>query len=394
MKIKHILFYSIIFLILIAIGLITIFEFNTSLSIKNIVSLNTKNTTLEELSQIESCNQRESINGLDRAIDGHLKKLYQYQEVCNSFVTDELMIFIDMPKDDVIATERALKLSEILKEFSNFNIKPIIIVEPVTDWGLIDFEEFDNGFYDNWIKTFFTVLKSTGIISEMTGLWVPFPEANLPYWNRSNATPEQFGLVVNRYLRLLKEIFPNARGSILLNSATYESTDFNWENGEYISLSSYVSLIDKSLIESFGIQGFPWRNSAQEKKEITIYNAFEFINPPIAIEAAKILGVKKVWINTGTFSSKYTLEPSSTVFIQPITRKEILNDILKQAILIKKEGFEVSINLFAQDKSNTEESTNWSYFSSHLSKDPNIFILKEFIQNLNKNSIKLTLFDL
>lgn len=392
MKLGITIFYTIIFLGLSAFGFALIVLYSTSMSISELIAEVTPSVQVDQ--PISKCNDKVTIDNLNASIDSHIEKLNEYQAVCNSFVSNELMIFMDMPKDTKIAKSKADELTKTLKEFNSYGIKPIVIVEPVTEWGLIDFEEFDSGFYDSWIEDFFKQLKANEVTKEMIGTWVPFPEANLPYWNRANATPQQFSSVVNKYLRILKKYYPDAKGSVLLNSATYESTDFNWENGEYVSLKPYVENLDKTLVNSFGIQGFPWRSPATQKEARTIYDANEFINPPLVTEAANILGTNEVWINTGSFSSKYTLDSNSIVFVDPSTRKSIMNSITAQALKLKAQGFNIKINLFSEDKSSTEEATNWSYWGNYNDlEDPNIYIFKDFVKKLNENNIELSLFD-
>jgi len=285
------------------------------------------------------------------------------------------------------AQKKAKEMSIKLKEFNKYKVQPIVIVEPVTQWGLIDFTEFDSGFYDSWIKTYFLTLQKEGITDQMMGTWVPFPEANLPYWNHASATPADFSRIVNKYLKFLKTYFPEAKGSILLNSATYETDDFDWANGEYVSLSQYVSGLDKKYIDSFGIQGFPWSPPATSKDAAAIFNAREFLNEDLISEAADLLGTKNIWINTGTFSRKYTLDPEQTITITPEVRLDVLNSILSQAVKLKQKKNNVSINIFAEDKSETAEATDWSYQGIYK----NVFV--NFAARANSENIILTIFD-
>lgn len=392
MKQKTLIIYSIIFFALLLFGFALIIQFSTSMSLADFVSqlLPQQKVSISTT----KCTATDAIAGIANSSEVHLKKLNEYQAVCNSFVTDTMMVFMDMPKDDILADTKAHDLAVVLKEFATYKVKPLIIVEPVTEWGLIDFEEFDTGFYDGWIDRFAAQLKAGGVTDDMIGTWVPFPEANLPYWNRANATPQQFASVVNRYLRIIKNHFPTVQGSVLLNSATYESSDFNWENGEYVSLVPYVTGLDNTLVQSFGIQGFPWRTDATSKTVKTIYDAQEFINPTLAIEAANALGTKDIWVNTGTFSSKFTLDATTVVFIDSATRRTIMDSILKQLETLKNQGFNVSVNLFAEDKSNTDEATNWSYWGNYQNyDDPNIYVFKDFVKELQDKSINLWLFD-
>jgi len=340
------------------------------------------------------CSDRSPIKNLNESSDSRLIQLEKYQKVCRSEVTRTIMIFTDMPKDKIIAHKKAEQMAKDLKLFSQYGISPLVIVEPVTAWGLIDFKEFRSGFYDSFIEAYFQFLKKEGVTDSQMGTWVPFPEANLPLWNHVNATPYDYSAIVNRYLRILKKYFPQARGSILLNSATYENDDFNWVSGEYVSLRPYLVDLDKELIDSFGVQGFPWAPPKTARDKTAVLNAQEFLTESIIDEAAQILGVKKIWINTGTFGAKYTLDPEKTIYITPDVRLDILNEILSQAVKLKHKGYEVTVNLFVQDKSRKEEATDWSYLRESFSgSEETEIIFREFVAKANREGINISLFD-
>lgn len=341
---------------------------------------------------LETCSTQKKIHGLNFSNSPYIQKLHMYQELCDSFVTDRFMVFTDMPKDDIVAKQNAANIASTLVEFSYYGITPLVIVEPVTEWGLIDFEEFKSGFYNSWIRTYFAELKRLGITDSQMGIWVPFPEANLPYWNHANANPEDFAIIVNTYLSIMKEYFPEAKGSILLNSATYATDDFDWANGEYLSLLPYVNGLNASLIDSFGLQGFPWSPPAGREGS-GIYNAREFLNSKLVIEAAQKLGVKEVWLNTGTYRAKYTSIPEDTVTISASMRKDILARITSEAEVIQKAGYTVWINIFSEDKSNTVEATDWSYISKVGETSQHGAIFTEAVLQFNSKGIKVSLFD-
>lgn len=341
---------------------------------------------------LEACSSKQKIHGLGFSNNVHIEKLDIYQELCSSFVTNRLMLFTDMPKDDNIARENAATMARTLTEFAYYEITPLVVVEPVTHWGLIDFEEFKSGFYNDWIRTYFAELKKLGVTDQQMGIWVPFPEANLPYWNHANANPEDFAIIVNTYLSILKEYFPEAKGSILLNSATYATDDFNWINGEYLSLLPYIDGVNPSLIDSFGIQGFPWSPPAGQEGS-GIYNAREFLNHKLVIEAAQELGVREVWLNTGTYRKKYTSIPEDTVTISASMRKDILTRIIAEAEVIQNAGYTVWVNIFSEDKSNTVEATDWSYMSKGNEITQHGAIFTEAILQFNNKGINVSLFD-
>jgi len=352
--------------------------------------LYSKNNSIQIVSSNTRCSDLPTINHLSDSGNTQLAKLEQYQAICNSFVSDTMMVFTGMPKDDSVAAEEAGKMAETLKEFSDYGIRPVVIAEPITDWGLIDYEEFRSGFYDGWLRTYFRTLQESGVTDQEMGTWVPFPEPNLPYWNHANATPDDFAAIVNDYLGIMKTYFPGAKGSVLLNSATYETDDFDWKSGEYLDLSPYVAGLKKEYIDSFGIQGFPWIAPAGESGEIT--DAGEFINYRLAVDAAKNLGVKKIWVNTGTFSRRYTDDERKMVYVNAPQRAAIFDSILSEILKIKNNGYSVSVNVFAEDKSKTEEACDWSYLSAN-NEEADRIVFRNFLNELYQNEVGVSVFN-
>jgi hypothetical protein len=238
---------------------------------------------------------------------------------------------------------------------------------------------------------YFKMLKADGVTDAMMGTWVPFPESNVPGWNNVGTEPHDFALCVNKYLSLLKQYFPGAKGSILLSATTYEPDDINWENGNYISLSPYVDALDRSLVTSVGIEGFPWMSNAQQAKR-TIFKASEFLQPDLAIGMAQVLRTRDIWVNTGTFASKYTNDPTKTVYLSITERKALLDDILQTVVNMRdyqENQYRVSINLFSEDKSNTTEATDWSYFQNSESES----IIKDFLSKADTAGIPVSISD-
>jgi hypothetical protein len=339
------------------------------------------------------CSDQPKVAGLSGAHDPQLRKLAQYQEACNSLVAPSVMLFTNMPKDAVVAKQDADKMAETLKEFSRYGITPIVVVEPVSDWGLVDFKEFGDGLYDPWVTVYFQELHKQGITDDQMGTWVPFPEANLPYWNHQNTQPQDFARNVNRYVGIMKQNFPHAKASILLNSATYPTDDFDWRNGEYLSLEPYVKDIQKGLIDSFGLQGFPWSPPATNPGP-GVFDASEYLSSRLAIETADTLGTKSIWFNTGSFSRKYTIDVEKTVTIAPDKRKDILNGILAEAAKVRDKGYTIAINVFAEDKSYSEEATDWSYgITDSQTNSPDAAVFANFVSQLNRENIAFSLFD-
>jgi hypothetical protein len=316
-----------------------------------------------------------------------LTVLEKYQDLCDSLATNQIMFFVDMPTSSEGATTKAKKLVTKLKEFDKYKISPIVIAEPVDGDSKISFKEFSLGKYNDVLDLYFKTIKDEGITDNQIGMWVPFPEYNVPYWNFDGTLPVDFGTNINNYITPLKKYF-KAKTGILLNSQTYYPEDSNWEYGSYDSFIPYLKGIKKGLVDSFGVQGLPWVSPANTKRAEQ-FDPKEYISTDLILEGAKFLKVKEVWINTGTFSEKYTNDITKKTSVSINSRKTMLNSVLLEAEKMKNEKFQITINLFAEDKSYLGESTNWSYFGNQSSKK----ILREFFANATEKEIKLSLFD-
>lgn len=328
---------------------------------------------------------------LAKATTPGAKKLAVYQQACHSFATDTLMIFFSMPTTQEQAVAYAKEDAAVLKEYAQAGIRPLVISEPSTKDGTqLDFSRTAAGEYNIALDAYFAGLRAAGITDAQLGIWNPFPEANLPYW--LNNKPEYFAPSVNNHLTALRKQFPDATASILLNSATYEATDFNWENGDYASLLPYVKGIAPGSVQYAGLQGFPWL--ARQGGTGAILNAAEFLNPQLLAEMAEAVGTKKVWLNTGTFQTKYALDPALTVTMESSRRKAVLNTVTDQALVLKEKGYEVAVNIFAKDKSKESEETDWSYWhGSDPFSSSSTPVLTEFIARLHDEKISFWLFD-
>lgn len=323
--------------------------------------------------------------------DPYLTKLKEYQDMCGSLATKQLMVFTGFSESPAIAEANANTMAQTLKNFQAAGVQPLVIVEPYIGDQAMHYKTYLAGAYDAGMERYFQRLKELGITDEMMGTWVPFPESNTPSWNNKDTEARDYGDCVNKYLGKLKQYFPAAKGSLLLNATTYEPSDAGWENGDYLNLSEYLHNVDKNLVDSFGIQGFPWMSNAQQRKR-TIFKAAEFLQPDFAIGAAQILRTRNVWLNTGTFASKYTNDSAKTVHLSLNERKALLNEILEVANNIRayqQNEYRVSINLFSEDKSATAEATDWSYFQDDDSKA----VLKEFLQKADEQEIPVSLYD-
>jgi hypothetical protein len=320
------------------------------------------------------------------AIQPYLNRLNVYQGNCNSKAFGSIMFFTSMPTDPSLIIQESNRTVNFLKGMSKIGLKPIVVAEPTN----LNFVQFSNGAYDQFISDYFTNLKAQGVTDSIMGTWVPFPEANLPAWDNLGSTPTMIAQNFNRYMSILQSKFSTVKGSLLLNSRTYAPEDKNYTNGQYKSFAEYGANLDSRYLDSVGIQGFPWYSPKNQQWGNT-KTADIFLQPGLATEFAKAAKVNKVWFNTGSASSVYTNDKLKTVVIPSQDRAAVLNSILTAAKQVKANlglGSNVMLNIFAQDKSQTPEAINWSY--TQLS---DLAIFKTFLINANLARIDLGYFD-
>lgn len=389
MKRKHVVLINLFFLGLMLFSAGVVYQFMTGNDpLGFIKNLGNRHKTV--VVTTEACNTKDPLK-LSSAKSAPLVKLAQYQQACHSFVTDTAMIFVSMPMSTAQAKIYATQDAVTLKDFADNGVRPLVIAEPTDQDGTqIDFADTADGSYDSYFATYFSELKNAGITDAQLGIWNPFPEANLPYWNNNKA--QYFAPSVTNYLTALRAVFPGAKTSVLLNSATYETTDFNWEKGDYSSLLPYASGIKPGLVDYAGLQGFPWM--ARQGGTASILNAASFLNPDLLSEMADALGTKNVWFNTGTFGTKYALDPAATVAMTPERRKAVLATVDTQAQILQKKGYQVAVNIFAQDKSKDSEETDWSYWSGNDPFNSTATpVITDFINTLSSQKIDFWVFD-
>jgi len=389
MKHRHILFINIVFACLLIFSAGTVYEYMTGVKPLDIFS---KFHSQKQLNvSTDTCSSEKPLPLKDTQ-NIQLEKLNIYQGACHSYVTGTMMTFVGIPMSTQDAISEANQIAATLKTFNQNKVRPLVIAEP-TDYTTsvnLDFGLFAQGAYTSYLNTMFTTMQSDGVSANEMGIWNPFPEANLPYWN--NNQPQYFAPDVNTYVSTLEKYYPGAQTSIMLNAATYAPTDFNWQNGNYESLLPYVKGITPHSITYAGLEGFPW--VPPNGGSGPILNAAEFLNPSIISETADYLGTKNIWLNTGTFSTKYALDPSQEAFVSPEVRQSILTTIDQQALSLKKQGYKVTINMFAQDKTKTSEETDWSYWPNNDPfSSPAAPVLTSFIQKLNQQNIDFWLYD-
>jgi len=309
--------------------------------------------------------------GLAQSANSQLRLLGQYEARLGRGL-NRMMVFAAMPADQAAAQEQAFALSSTLLEYQKQGIEPLIIFEP----GTLDIRTMDSAVFSSYFKA----LKANGVTDKAIGTWAPFPEPNIPEWgdpaknDKGNTDPELFKANFTMVIGAMRDVFPDAKAHILLDSATYPSYDHAYEHVSYEpqTLLRYVAGLEPGLVSELGLQGFPW--------EPANFDPVRFLNGDLAIAAAKELDVDLVSLNTGTFAVM-----GQTV-VTPAKRQEILNNILHEAHKMQDAGLNVAMNIFAENKAETE--ADWSY-SDPAADD----VFMRFVRSAERNSIDLSIFD-
>jgi hypothetical protein len=326
--------------------------------------------------------------GLSSAVSAQLRKLAQYEQLCKSGVADRASFFVPTPTTATEARLYAEDAASQLNEFAKFGIKPLVFMEPNDDTGLLDLQLYQAGAYDLALETYYSRLLALGVTDTSMGTWVLLPEGNLPEW--SSVDPNIYASVVTRTAQLQKKYFPASRVSLMLDSESYPSAN-SWSGGAYVSLLPYVQNIPRGLVDSFGLQGFPWAAPAGQSG--SIYDSAVYLRTDLAIQATRSLGTSDLWVNTGTFRVMYAGQTGRMVSLSPLQRQAMLNGVLNQLRNAQSAGFTVSLHLFAENKANVSEGTDWSYWQAAPNEDTNTAVLTTLVHDARAAGIPLWLYD-
>ncbi|MDD5083659.1 MAG: hypothetical protein PHT88_01810 [Candidatus Moranbacteria bacterium] len=328
---------------------------------------------------------------LTGANDEQLKKLSAYQNALGGFVTNQLMVFVDMPQTSSGIKKSARYIAQTSDEFARHGVTPIFIFEPIDEKDRsLNLKKVAEGKYQKNLDQLFAEIQKSGAVEKNLGIFVPYPEANTSAWDRSDSSPEEFPAIFNAFFDTAKKYYPHIRGSILLDTKTYPINDNDWEHGRVQSFAPYLTGINPEHVSSFGLQGFPWSDEHLQGKD---FDAHNFLPTSIATEAASILHTDTIWLNTGTFREMYTIGNSP---VSADERAQIFQSILGQANALTSQGFKTWINIFAENKMAVDEKTDWSYLDATQNKtlSPHESALKKFIDDARGSGVALSLFDL
>lgn len=346
---------------------------------------------VEKQSGLNFCNSMEKIEGLSNSQSNNLKKLAQYQELCDSFVSNKMMFFSSFTSSRSTAERIGERIGNEILEYQKFGIVPIIVLEPADDAGYVSLRAIAEGEYQNEIEFMFKKILDTGVDPQLEQIWIPYPEINTPTWNKQGFSVGDFGKMIRDFDWAMKVASPNSKMGILLNSKSYNNPGAKWENGEYASFGPYLEKIPQGSVDFLVVQGFPWTSGADQQEEISLLDPHDFIKPDLIVEAAKKLEVGEIWINTGTFRKIYADDSKKEKQMSAEARKQILTAIINVGREIKDKGFLTRIHLFAQDKSTDKEAVDWSY--SLGTKNEHEKALFDFIWGVYDSGLEFSVFD-
>lgn len=324
---------------------------------------------------------------LSQALSPELRKMAQYEQVCNGKLFERASFFTGTPTTVADAQVSAHDVAVKLKEYAQFGIQPLVFMEPTNNSGTISLSQDASGAYDSALRAYYAALRQEGIDDTSMGMWVILPEGNLPEWG--SVDPTIFAQVVTKTVHFQKQYFPASLASVMLDSETYP-TATSYDGGQYVSLLPYVQSIPSGLIDSFGLQGFPWVGPSDTNES---YEPAVYLRVDLAMQAARSLGTSRLWFNTGTFSQMYANQPGRTVSVSPLQRQQMLSATLAQLNKAQTQGFKVSLHLFAENKAGTAEGTDWSYWAVQPGNDAGTAVFTEFVHDATADNVPLWLFD-
>lgn len=314
--------------------------------------------------------------------DNDLKKLASFQ-TSYGYVGNSLSFFTTIPMDLSVDLGEAEGVAAKLKAFASAGVRPVVFAEPPDGQSLADIADGSSLVY--W-EEYFTRIKSMGVTDAQMGTWFPYPEINTPIWNREWFAPGDFAKLMNGFAAAYKKVFPKAKAGILLNSYSYDPNDVDWEHGVLGSYLKYVRGITKGNIDVVGIQAFPWfprKNEDPSKKALDTVSKFLVMKH--VVQAAEVLGTKGIMVHTGVPHSMHE-GVATKVIIPNETRAKIMRQITSLVATYKRLGYDMSLSLFTEDKSDVEEGTDWSFTTSAAS------ILRAASQTAVCNGIPLILY--
>ena len=390
-KLQYCVIFIILFLTVIAISLSSFYFYKFNRPLSSSKQSSTKQMqSLKNLTSNQSCIESKPLNlDLMNARNSTLTQLNKYNQLCGSQITDRIMIFNGIPSKLSEVKDSIISLHNQIDELVKYNLTPIIVLEPVFDTKNISFSELASNSYNLIWSEYFSELYRLN--PALQAEWIFMPEINTPIWDQSNFKTSDFGLIVNQFGASLKKFFPNNNLDLLFNSTSYNWNDKQWQKPLIQNFNQYLLKIDKKLINRLWIQGFPFvsrkSDSVNKNEELNI-QLKSYLNTALLMESTNYLNIKKVGINTGTFSEKYR-SIKDQIKLTNLNRQSLHDQTIQEIQNLKNVGYDTAVNLFLENKLKTLEETNWSYLDSVESRE----LFRQLVFKLDQNRILLSIFD-
>lgn len=318
---------------------------------------------------------------------GVVGRLSAIQKLTDTQPFTQASIFMPTPTNNTEAVDLAYDVRAQFAKLRSYGLAPVVFFEPTTlSGGRIPLKQIADGVYSVPIDKLFSTLKQIGVTDSQIGTWVAYPEINTPAWDRTGFSTENFGPMVNGFSKSIKTYFPKAKVGILMESFSYQLTSSLWENGQATSWLPYLSQVNSGAIDVVGMQAF-WFPPDQFSTLFSLSPDLGYmLDTALAKEAMKALGVREMLIQTGTPHKINISWLGQIVTIDLATRTQALNGIKNSVSDLTNKGYGVTLSLFTENKFNTDEAKDWSYYTEDKS------ILKDFTDSLYCAGNKLVIF--
>lgn len=330
-----------------------------------------------------------------------LRQLGEFEALCQSQVTNRVFYSVEYVSDENLATAWANTVAADLKEFAEFGIEPVVVVQNTSTAPTAPVAETTSTrsaqltpttpSTQAWGKSLDELL-TAGVAPSQLKHWVLFPEPNVPGAKTGVAvTPKAYSTQVMTAMDSISERFPDAEYVLVMNAMTFPTAPFSWGEQEYVSWTPYLEGIDSNRISALGVVAFPWLPATGQSGAI-LTEPNEYIPHWILKEATSYTGVQNIWLITGTFASLYAEDPVQQITVPAEIRKEWLGKTLEVLKHWPSNSWEPTVVISTNDlraEANASAS-DWGYWGSDLTTNQDHkWAVLEFIVSLRQHGIPL-----
>ncbi|MBL8121898.1 hypothetical protein JNM87_04070 [Candidatus Saccharibacteria bacterium] len=330
-----------------------------------------------------------------------LKGLRPYEQIFGGKLPAELMHFTVVPNTVEEAVEQAQKDAATYTAFNSLGIPPLAIVEPQSDGvnkadGANYYARYAAGEFNEALRAYYQALRDNGVSDIGTQIFLP--EGNAPYYGNI-AVPDATTMAeaIAQSVAVQKSVFPESRSGVLFENTSHTANTIddpeNKQDGsapvtdtgdDYIERVNALkaALGRKNVaLDVFGAQGVAWHSRNADANEIAGLMHSNYLPLDLAVSSAKQLGVKEVWIHTGT--TTYRLLP-------PNKRAQLVHKTTVAMVAAREQNPNLKFWLtdFAQDKTSELEGLNFS----HLSRTEDAATFARQVNILREAGVKVGIF--